>query len=86
MQGKIVARNITKTGKLHFVVDVTVKPATDKTPAETRLVNSIMELAQVQMAQLIGSAVPTVGSNVICAFNVNPTTGAISDEWVSFVM
>lgn len=86
MQGKIVARNITKTGKLHFTVEIVTKAATDKAPAETKQVNSVMELAQVQMAQLIGSAVPTVGTNVVCEFNANPTTGAVSDEWVSFTM
>ena len=84
MQGKIIARNITKTGKVHFTVEVTTKPATDKTPAETKTVNAILEMAQVQMAQVLGATIPSVGTNVVCEYNVNPSTGAVSDEWVSF--
>lgn len=84
MQGKVISRNITKTGKLHFGIEVVTKAATDKNPAETKVVNAVLEMGQVQMAKEIGSSIPTVGTAVVCEFNVNPTTGAISDEWVSF--
>lgn len=86
MQGKVISRNITKTGKLHFSIEVITKAATDKNPAETKIVNSILEMPQVDMAMKLGATIPVVGTAVVCEYNVNPTTGAISDEWVSFTM
>lgn len=84
MQGKVISRSVTKFGKLHFGIEIITKAATDKAPAETKTVNAVLEMAQVQMAQLIGSSIPTVGTAVVCEYNVNPTTGAVSDEWVTF--
>lgn len=81
MQGKVVARNITKTGKLHYSISVVLDP---KKPTETKTVDAIMELAQVEMAQKIGAAIPVVGMAVECEFNVNPSTGLVSDQWVTF--
>jgi len=83
MQGKVVSRNPTKTGKLHLSIEVITKPATDKAPAETKTVNCVLEMPQIQMALLIGASVPTVGSTVLCEYNVNPSTGLVSDEWVT---
>lgn len=86
MQGKVIARSVTKFGKLHFSIEITTKPASadGKQPAEVKTVNAVLEMLQVQMAQLIGSSIPGVSSNVVCQYTVNTATGAVSDEWVTF--
>lgn len=85
---KVSARKLARQGGLVYTLTETIVPESKDTkgnvvPAETKERTCMFTPEQLQTAQLLGMKVPAVGDTVAIEDSVNPTTGAVNEQWVN---
>ncbi len=86
---KVSARKLARVGGIVFNLTETVTPEVkdDKGKVTTEAVvkerTCMFTVEQLQTAQLLGMKVPAVGDTVAIEDSVNPTTGAVNEQWVN---
>lgn len=69
--GKVTSRKFTSKGLL---VEVSHNGKT---------VRQLFSTDQINLMNLVGTKVPVVGQEVSFEFSANPTSGLVSEEWIS---
>ena len=85
---KVSARKLARVGGIVFnLVEQIAEVKDDKgkviTEATEKERTCMFTTEQLQTAQLLGMKIPAVGDVVAIEDSVNPTTGAVNEQWVN---
>lgn len=82
MKAVVKSRKILQDGRIIFDLDVVIKPAEGKTPAETKPANLMLTKPMLETLKELGDTAPKVGAEISVEWSVD-AVGTQSEKWVT---